>query len=307
MKDVRAPLRSFNLNLFMVLDALLRRRSAARAAEELGVTPSAVSHSLRELRQVLGDPLFVRRGAGLEPTSRAVEMHGDIRVALDALGGAIQRQAAFDPATASSRYVVATADEVAPTLIPALAARLRQQAPSLVLDVRLRRLSATEMLDAHDADLVLQLAGPQPSRILTQHLYSDTHLCLVREEHPGIRKRLTLTSFCKYPHVRVAPEGFGTSSIDRMLEARGVERDVQFYVQSFMMAPEIVSTTDAILTAPAAMAKAVAPRFGLRTFTPPIAFPSFSIELCWHRGRDDAGLAWLREQLLASASDYYSA
>jgi hypothetical protein len=55
----------------VVLDALLREGSATRAAKRLGRTQSAISHALPRLRDVFGDPLFVRVGPALRPTPRA--------------------------------------------------------------------------------------------------------------------------------------------------------------------------------------------------------------------------------------------
>src|SRR5437773_487786 len=66
MKPVH--LASIDLNLLVVLDALLRSRSTVAAARALGRTQSAVSHALARLRTTLRDPLFVRAGSSLRPT-----------------------------------------------------------------------------------------------------------------------------------------------------------------------------------------------------------------------------------------------
>ena len=50
---------------------VLEEMSVSRAAERLGVTQSAVSHTLDKLRVIFGDPLFVRVGRGIESTARA--------------------------------------------------------------------------------------------------------------------------------------------------------------------------------------------------------------------------------------------
>jgi DNA-binding transcriptional LysR family regulator len=61
----RVDLSSFNLNLLLALDGLLSQRSVTAAAKRVRVTPSAMSHSLSELRHLLGDPLLVRSGRGM--------------------------------------------------------------------------------------------------------------------------------------------------------------------------------------------------------------------------------------------------
>jgi DNA-binding transcriptional LysR family regulator len=68
----RLDLRNFNLNLLLALDGLLRERSVSSAARSVRVTPSAMSHSLAELRDRLGDPLLIRSGAETS-TSRSAQ------------------------------------------------------------------------------------------------------------------------------------------------------------------------------------------------------------------------------------------
>src|SRR6476619_4952954 len=67
----RVDLSNFNLNLLLALDGLLSQRSVTAAAKRVRVTPSAMSHSLSELRHLVGDPLLVRSGRGMVLTPRA--------------------------------------------------------------------------------------------------------------------------------------------------------------------------------------------------------------------------------------------
>ena len=62
---------TLDLNLLRVFDAMMEERSTTRAGDRLGVTQSAVSHSVARLRDLLGDELFIRTPAGMEPTPRA--------------------------------------------------------------------------------------------------------------------------------------------------------------------------------------------------------------------------------------------
>ena len=64
-------LRQVDLNLLVVLDVLLRKRSVSAAAGELNLIPSAVSHALGRLRKLFDDELLVRDGQRIRPTHRA--------------------------------------------------------------------------------------------------------------------------------------------------------------------------------------------------------------------------------------------
>lgn len=68
------------------LQAVLRRGSFALAAEELGLTPSAVSQQMRNLEEYFGQPLFDRSGRTVKPTPLALEVVAIVRDPFSALG-----------------------------------------------------------------------------------------------------------------------------------------------------------------------------------------------------------------------------
>ena len=80
----RIDLTRFDLNLLVVLDALLAERHVGRAAEKLHLSQSATSHALGRLRAALGDPLLIRNPKGMEPTPVAVELGPRITALLHA-------------------------------------------------------------------------------------------------------------------------------------------------------------------------------------------------------------------------------
>src|SRR5215472_1257480 len=111
-------LSSIDLNLFLVLHAVLEERSATRAARRLHVTPSAVSNALARLRALLGDPLLVRSGRGVVPTPRAAALAPALARALRDLDQAVHGDA-FDPATTDRELTLAMADVIQVVRLPA--------------------------------------------------------------------------------------------------------------------------------------------------------------------------------------------
>ena len=129
------PLDQLNLHHLRALDALLAEGSVTRAAQRLGLTPSALSHALRGLREVLDDPLMVRGTGGMVPTPRAEALALPLRRALHDLSQALTDAPAFDPATATRTFRVGMPDSLAFLLMPRLIGRLRQEAPVVDLEV----------------------------------------------------------------------------------------------------------------------------------------------------------------------------
>src|ERR1700744_3732492 len=103
-------LMAFDLNLLLVLHAVLEEKSATLAAKRLNVTQSAVSNALARLRAVVGDPLLIRSGKGLVPTPRAAELAPIIAEAIEKLEAALDQGASFRPETSTRTFTLAAAD-----------------------------------------------------------------------------------------------------------------------------------------------------------------------------------------------------
>src|SRR5258708_5591592 len=124
------------LRLLRVLNALLETNSITRAAVILRVTPSAVSHSLRELRRRTSDPLLVRSGSQLKPTPRAFAIRPVLREALSELHRVLAQPPEFDPRTTTRRFTLAAPDHIVSERLPALIPRLMEEAPEASVELR---------------------------------------------------------------------------------------------------------------------------------------------------------------------------
>ncbi|MFT3728103.1 MAG: LysR substrate-binding domain-containing protein [Terricaulis sp.] len=122
-------LRSINLNLLPVLQALLRERNLSRAGVAVGLSQPAISAALTKLRAVLNDPLLVRQGRGMALTLRAQELIEPV----DAICAGIESLIAseFDPTLSTRRFVIASADYAVVTIAPELIRQLKQRAPKM--------------------------------------------------------------------------------------------------------------------------------------------------------------------------------
>lgn len=117
-------------NLMRVFDTLIELRSVTRAADRLGLTQSAVSHALGRLRNLLGDPLFVRNARGLQPTARAEAMAADVHEGLRRLRGALAPES-FDETQGRRRFTIAAATYFCALFIPTLVEQVRLVAPGV--------------------------------------------------------------------------------------------------------------------------------------------------------------------------------
>src|SRR5262245_6499746 len=110
-----------DLNLLVLFHVVLEEGHVARAAGRLNLTPSAVSHALGRLRQLLNDPLFLRTPKGVVRTARARELGEPVAEILARVGSVLASAAPFDPATSRRRFVIGAPDAVmASAMVPLL-------------------------------------------------------------------------------------------------------------------------------------------------------------------------------------------
>ena len=293
----RVDLADVNLNLLVALDALLHECSVTAAARRSRVTPSAMSHSLAELRELLGDPLLVRTGGGMALTPRAENLLAPLhRVLLDAQA-IVRNRAAFDPLTAERNFVIAAPDFLATLLLPPLVAAIAAEAPGVTLELvpSVRRGNAW-LLETGELDLALGAVVDDAPGIRRTDLCVEGFACAVREGHPSIAGNLTLEQYVATPHLLIT---LGDSArptwVDEALAKLGRRRQVAVRVRHFMVAPLVVARTDLLLTGPSMLIRYFADLVPLQVLKLPIALPTYPEELYWHERFDsDPAHRWLR-------------
>jgi DNA-binding transcriptional LysR family regulator len=128
-------LATFDLNLLLVFEAILREQSVTKAAEHLGLSQPAMSHALNRLRWLLKDQLFVRTPAGMMPTPRAEQLALPVRRALDELQLALEPET-FIPSIAERSFTIAVNNYAAVVLAGPIVAECRVLAPRIRLSLR---------------------------------------------------------------------------------------------------------------------------------------------------------------------------
>lgn len=313
MNNVHDHLSRLDLNLLRLFDAIAEHRHVTAAAATLGLSQSAASHALRRLRDSLDDPLFVRGADGLVLTPRAETLATSVRSALAMLEHAIQETSTFDPATSRRSFRIAASDGFDIIVLPSLLPVLARAAPRMsIAVVRLASQSIASSLQTGEVDLYYGVLPNQPTfagllpdpgvrGLTTANVYAEDWICLLRREHPRIRRAPTLRQYAREGHVLYSPTGGGPGIVDRLLEHHQLSRHVALRVSSFHAAVDSVHATDLLWTGPRRIAAVLDPQRRLRHCRPPLDLPNYTTRLVWHeRFRQDPGHRWLREQIATS-------
>lgn len=292
-----------DLNLLVVFAAVARTGSVTRAAQDLALSQPAVSHALARLRAVTGDPLFVRSGGELVPTSRALRMAQSVPGVLQAAQALLQ-DSDFEPATASRNFRIAVSDYAAMALAPGLTQAFRAGAPGCRLEMLPVGPSSMEALGADDFDAMFWGAGAPPPQFESLRLFDERFVGLVAASHPlakAHRGKPALKEYLAYPHARVSLLGGGQSPVDEALAKRGKQRNIVITTPGFASILPLLATGELIASVPERLA-ACLPEPQLFAFRLPFPVPRFSYRLVWHRRRSsDPAHMWLRN-LVASVS-----
>jgi len=294
-----------DLNLLVLLEAVLEERHVGRAAERMNLTPSAVSHGLGRLRRLLNDPLFLRTPKGVVPTERAVELAPAIADILARARRVVSASAPFDPATSKRCFTIGAPDAVSAVMLPPLLATLKTAAPGIDLRVRqlLPPIKTREFdrawepvlaeLETREIDIAIVPLRQVPARFAARTVYEEDFVIAARVGHP-YAKRPNLEHFCTLQQIVVSLTGDAHGLVDKVLAKRGLSRRVALTVPNFMMALALIAETDLIGAMPRSLLAMHAPRLGLTLIEPPVPLRRDPIRAIVTKAAImDAGVAWL--------------
>jgi DNA-binding transcriptional LysR family regulator len=301
-------LAKINLNLLVALAALLDEKSVKGAAARTRVTQSAMSHSLRQLRQIFDDELLVRTGKGMQLSPLAERIRPSLQQSLSQLHSEVLVGHTFEPATSARTFRISAADYPAAVLGPRLVQSIQSSAPQVCIEFEPEvRIRHTDDLAEGNFDLVIAGAVPQEAGTERMPLFTDSFCCAVRRDHPRAkRETLDLETYCSMPHAVISLGGSrGPTWVDEVLAEHGLVRRIAVYTRHFMLAPLLVARGDLLITGPRLLLEPPAEALGLQIFEPPLALPSFTYHAIWHvRFSADPGHRWLRDRLSESAAEF---
>ncbi len=301
-----ANLKTFDLNLLRVLDALLEDHSTVRAADRLGLSQPAVSAALGRLRVALGDELFFRRGRALEATQYALSVKNELRQTLERIEALVEGPGGFDPATSDASFRISGSDFFAELLMPKLGERLQDLAPGMRVHlVNLVPDSYVDTLELYDVDLALIPTTDLPGWVESRPVCRSGFSVVARKDHPRLRREgissgdvVPLDLFCDLGHVLFSPDGNNKAMGDAALLKVGRERRVIMTMPIFSGVYRAVAGSDLIALLPTALAHHVAEAAGLDIFRAPMPVPTVQLCMAWHRRSSaSAEHVWLREQI----------
>ena len=288
-------LAALDLNLLVALEALLEEASVGRAADRVALSQPAMSHALKRLRTLLGDPLLVRVGPRMQLTARAEALRHPVNEVLSRVRDLLVTDK-FDASRSTRTFHLFVSDYAADLLLPLVRKQLQHEAPGISIRVQNDlRLKVDSFELAHSVDLAIACVPNSFKGFYQQRLFTDRDACAVRRGNPVANRVSRPTDFLKLQHVAVVGREFAEDPVDTWLREEGCQRNVALTVPHYLQALHVVAQSDLIAVIPERLIRANSAILHLDVLPVPLDVGTFD-EYLLHPAtkHSDPGCVWLR-------------
>ncbi len=292
-------LNNLDLNLLVIFNAIYIEGSLTKAGELVGITQPAVSSALARLREYFDDQLFIRVGQGVKPTAKTENIIIHVRDALSILQRSLEKPDSFDPAVSSRKFRLSLNDISEGRVLPILMQKVHELAPNVRLSSYYTgREDLKHAMASNEVSFAVDPFPPSDSEIKKELIFEDVFVCGFRKEHKLAKeKNISIEQYLDLDHIKISGRRQGAALVDNALAKLQLDRKVVLRAQHYLIAPEILNTTDMVLTC----TKSFANKHSLAYKTLPFEVAPSQFFLAWHELNDnDPGHIWLKKLIKQS-------
>lgn len=291
-------LRTFNLNLLIVFEAMMVERNTTKAGEHLGLSQSAVSNSLSQLRVLFDDQLFVRIRNEMVPTPRAMELIGPVSDALAQMQKVVAPPKGYNASESKRTFRIGMTDYTAFVMLSGILNRVRSMSQSIKISIQ--NINASQIhscIENDDVDICVGSPSETNDTHVTELLFKDDWVCARRAD--GSNRPMAMKDYLAASHVVVGKNL--SNHVDRALANVGVSRNNIISIPFCLAAPAVIEQSDLYLTLPRRLAVEFGRGRGIEIRELPFETHGFSVSMVYHsRFTNDPGLKWLRQIISVS-------
>ena len=275
-------LKKFDLNLLVIFECIYQNLSISKAAETLFITPSAVSQSLQRLRNQLNDPLFVRSGKGITPTTVGVNLHHHLEKNLNQLEQTIN---ITNRSELRKRLVV-----YSPQLFitPKTTNLIHMLLDDSHLHVEHHDLLASgesveSLLSYRKADLIFSTSSLS-SRATVCKPIQELEISLVcSENHPRLASLTTTKAILQESFTYYLSNDLGAKSFQSQAAGLLADRKISFSSDSYIAILNVIQQTNLIGFVPTCILEHISFRNKFKTINTSFKIPTVMIYMLYNR------------------------
>ncbi|WP_154139769.1 transcriptional regulator LeuO [Photobacterium damselae] len=300
---MESSLRSVDLNLLTVFDAVMQEQNITRAAHNLGMSQPAVSNAVARLKVMFNDELFIRHGRGIQPTQRAKQLFGPMRQALQLVKNELP-SSIFAPETSSRTFKLAIGSPSDMRFAPRILRNIAQLAPNVTLQLDAELCDGlNQKMHYQEVDFVIDYARFEEPGFCSTELFRDELVVVVAKHHPRIGAQISESEFVSEAHAVLKSLPNSGNFADHIYNAQaGIVEAYQGASLSNIL--YVVAQSELITVAPRWLVETTASNLGLKVLPLPFANNIACGYLSWHESsQKDKGHLWMRDQLLQICGD----
>ncbi len=293
---------NIDLNLMKTFLAICEERSLTAAADRLHLSQPAVSHALRRLRDIFGDPLFIRTSSAMEPTDAALKLYPPIENALSLIHGALTIHSKFDPYTANRTFNISMSDMSQMYILPFIMDIMSSTAPGLCINVmQVPSENLDQALRRGEVDIAVGYFNNPGEECIFEELLQDEFICMVRAGHPVADNQLTKEDLTELRFVEILSNITIHNVIaDAAFARASIYRNIALKMPNFTTAPKIIAKTDLALIVSRKIAETINENEQFKLLKLPVDIPSIRVGIYRdNRLVGDNGIVWLRDQIVS--------
>ncbi|KLN96560.1 transcriptional regulator LeuO [Moellerella wisconsensis] len=302
-------LRNVDLNLLTVFDVVMQMQNVTRAAQVLGMSQPAVSNAVSRLKSMFNDELFVRYGRGIQPTSRAKQLFGPVRQALQLVHNELPG-AGFDPQQSERTFNLSICSPLDIRIAAGIVDRFNYNAPHI--DVMIRSYlddNIAHQLKYQETEFVISYNEFEKAEYQHKVLFNDELVLAVSQNHPRICDCISLVDLACEKHAIMSLDSVGSFSKPYYTNTE-LSHSISYQGTDLNSVLNIVSQTYLVAIAPRWLVEYYSSSLKLRAISLPWKETYRPCYLIWHESTTrDKGHQWMKSQLgqLSEINDYMCA
>lgn len=275
-------LKKFDLNLLVIFECIYQHLSISKAAETLYITPSAVSQSLQRLRNQLEDPLFIRSGKGITPTTVGTNLHLHLEQNLNQIEQTIN---IMHGSSLKKNFVIYCPQIVIPgRLIEPLHLLFSEHNYEVEQhDMMLSPETAEDLLAYRKADLAFTLSPLNNRSIVCTRFYQFTMYLVCRNDHPRLKGSVTMDELKEEKFTQLHSAEVGVKEFQSQSNSIFADRNIAFRSDSYMSILNIISTSDLVGYVPEPFFESYKNLLNLRKVELPFELPKPELYMVYNR------------------------
>lgn len=297
-------LRSVNLNLLKTLQVLLQTRSVTVASKELFLTQPAVSTSLKQLREIFDDQLFIKGNDGLFELTHKAKL---IKPKLDNLLKQTENLIGLDseiiePEKVDDTFYIATHGHVDAIVFPKLYPALNKIAPLVkVKQVDITDVSEIPAKELQKFDFIIGSFRDIPKNYCREDYFSDQFVCVSGVKSINKKSSITIKDLNDNEHVVLSyMNNYTQSYSEKMLISHGIKRQYKMIVSDASLAVQLASLESLLLIIMKKRAEFLKTTCCIKIFSLPFSSPQLKTEILYKESdADNPVKQWFKSVLLS--------